>query len=120
MNKNELCHLIDELWVPTSARTALKWQIRTRVYSDDELQECARRYENAIEQQQELVQLHAPGAVAAESVQALRRDYAGQMLRRKQRNQAAKLLRHAIKGEQGLDVPADLSRDAVDPHLRTI
>ena len=120
MKKSDVCQLIDQLWVSSAQREALKWRIRTRAYLDDELEECARRYENAIAQQAELVTIHAPSAVAAPSVQALRHDYDGQMLRRKQRVAAGKLLRETIKDEQGLDVPPDLSREAVDPHLRIV
>ena len=117
MTKQDVCEIIDQLWVTKAHRDNLKYKIRARVYTPDDLIEWGGHFQRALDMQDELVKIHAPGAATAPALERLRDEFSGGVLLRKRRFLAAKILRDTILEEQGLRVPADLSRDAVDPHL---
>ncbi len=117
MTKQQVCQLVDGLWVSKAQRHALKYKIQMRTFTLPELAQWGQRFQKAVDMQQELVIQHAKGAVQCPEVEELRNDFKGSALRRKRRTEAGKQLRRVVREQHGLSVPADLSRDAVDRYL---
>lgn len=117
MTKQQVCDHIDDLWVSKAQRHGLKYKIQTRTFSTEELEAWASQFKRAVDMQQQLVQRHARDAAAAPPVTALENEFVGTELKRKRRLLAGQLLRETIRLESGLNVPADLSRQAVEAYL---
>ena len=117
MTKGAVCQLIDNLWVTKTQREGLKYKIQTRMFTGPELMEWGARFHTAVNMQEELMQTHAQEAAKAPQVEALRHDYSGPELRKRRRTLAGRLLRDAIRSQDGVQVPPELSRQAVEKYL---
>ena len=112
MSKQDVCALIDSLWLSKPHRDGLRYKLQTRKFTAEELAAWGQQLTMAVDMQQDLVHEHAPSAVAAPEVEQLRGEP------KKRRMLAGALLRQHIKDQSGLTVPADLSRQAVESYLK--
>ena len=72
MTKADVCSVIDGLWVSKSDREALKYKVRSYAYAADELDKIGEGYQNAVDEQLEIIKTFASQVVASPQVQQLR------------------------------------------------